>query len=237
MSLSRALVCEFLGTTALLATVIGSGILAHRIDGGNVAVSVMAVAVATGCVLIALINSIGSISCQLNPVVTLVSAVRGETPWSRVAPFIFVQLCAAICGTVLANLMFDLSWISMSTTARTGTGQLLGEFIATFGLIGVIIGCGRSNPGAIATAVGCYICGAIWFTSSTCFANPAVTIARIFTDTLTGIRVIDVLPFIAAQLFGAASATVVFGWLFKPSDAEVKQQVMEKLERELVSPL
>jgi glycerol uptake facilitator-like aquaporin len=215
MSLARALVCEFLGTAGLLATVVGSGILAHKLDAGNVAVTVMAVAFATGCVLTAMICAFGAISCQLNPVVTLACAIRGETPWKRVAPFIATQIAGAIVGVVAANVMFDLSAISFATAPRTGTGQWIGEFVATFALLGIIIGCGKSKPGAIAAAVGCYVAGAILFTSSTCFANPAVTIARIFTDTITGIRTVDVLPFIASQLAGMSAALVVFGWLFK----------------------
>src|SRR5437764_819525 len=132
MKLGRELVCEFIGTAGLLATVVGSGILAHKLDAGNVAVSVMAVAVATGCVLTAMILSFGSISCQLNPIVTLASAIRRDTPWSKVGPFIAAQVAGAIAGVCLANLMFDLPVVSFATAPRTGAGQWLGEFIATF---------------------------------------------------------------------------------------------------------
>jgi glycerol uptake facilitator-like aquaporin len=234
MNLPKALTCEFIGSAFLLLTVVGSGILGHRLDEGNVAVAVMAVAIATGCVLAALIWSLGSISCQLNPIVTLMSAYRREMAWKHAAPFILAQIAGAIVGTVLANVMFELPLISLSETARTGYGQWVGEFIATFGLIGIITGTARSNPTAIATAVGCYVCGAIWFTSSTCFANPAVTIARIFTDTLTGIRAVDVLPFIASQLVGAAAAITVFDWLFRtPSENAAPDEIIRRLEREL----
>ncbi len=236
MELSRKLVCEFLGTAALVATVVGTGILAQKVGDGNVAVSVMAVAVATGCVLTAIILSFGSISCHLNPIVTLMSAIRRDISWSAVAPFILTQIIGGIVGTLAANLMFDLPFVSISAQARTGTGQWLGEFIATFGLIGVIIGCGRSTPSALPAAIGCYICGAIWFTSSTCFANPAVTIARIFTDTLTGIRPSDVVPFILSQLAGAAAALALFGWLFDSNSKEQEKAIIERLEKELVAP-
>lgn len=234
MSLARALVCEFLGTAGLLATVVGSGILAHKLDAGNVAVSVMAVAFATGCVLTAMICSFGSISCQLNPVVTLATALRGETPWKQVTPFILSQIAGGVAGVIIANLMFDLSAISFATAPRTGIGQWLGEFIATFGLLGIILGCGKSKPQAIAGAVGCYVAGAIWFTSSTCFANPAVTIARVFTETLTGIRAVDVLPFIASQFAGMTAALLVFGWLFK---GEPKEPTLTAEDAALLSAL
>jgi glycerol uptake facilitator-like aquaporin len=214
MRLSKQLACEFLGTAFLLATVVGSGILAHKLDAGNVAVSVSCVAIATGCILTALISSFGSISSHFNPVVTLCCAIRREISWSLVAPYIVVQIAGAAAGVIVANLMFDLPAVVISATSRTGTGQWLGEFVATFGLLGVIFGCGQFRPGAIPTVVGCYVASAIWFTSSTCFANPAVTIARILTGTLTGIRPADVLPFIAAQLAGAGCALVVFGWLY-----------------------
>lgn len=234
MNLSKALVCEFLGTAFLVATVVGSGILAHRLDQGNVAISVMAVAVATGCVLFAIISAFGAISCQLNPVVTMANAWTGVVPRRHVVPLITTQILGGIAGTIAANLMFELPALAMSTTARTGSGQWLGEFIATFGLLGVILGCARCNPKSIAAAVACYVCGAIWFTSSTCFANPAVTIARVFTDSLTGIRLADIAPFILCEVAGAAAAVSLFGWLFKDITAEqndsVEQVVIQKLE-------
>ena len=229
MKIGRELTCEFIGTAGLLATVVGSGILAHKLDAGNVAVSVLSVALATGCVLVAMILSFGSISCQLNPVVTLACAVRGEMPWRKVAPFIATQIAGAIAGVVLANLMFDLPAVSFATAPRTGSGQWIGELVATFGLLGIIFGAGKSKPAAVSAAVGCYVAGAILFTSSTCFANPAVTIARIFTETLTGIRACDVLPFIASQLAGATAALLVFGWLFRDEKPEVPDVVPENL--------
>lgn len=236
MSLPRRLVCEFLGTAFLLATVVGSGILAHKLDAGNTAVSVMAVAIATGCVLTALILSFGAISAHFNPIVTLASAIRKELPWSLVAPYIFIQIAGAIAGVLAANLMFDLPLLTISTTTRTGSGQWLGEVVATFGLLGIIFGCGKARPLAIPAAVGCYVCAAIWFTSSTCFANPAVTIARIFTDTLTGIRPADVVPFIISQAVGAVAALSLFGWLFASRvipTADIAARLESQLDREI----
>lgn len=231
MNLARRLVCEFIGTAFLLATVVGSGILAHKLDAGNVAVSVTAVAISTGCVLTALILSLGAISSHFNPMVTLSCAVRKELDWSLVVPYVLTQIAGAIAGVCIANMMFDLPAVAISHQARTGCGQWLGEFVATFGLLGIIFGCSRFRATDVPVAVGSYICGAIWFTSSTCFANPAVTIARIFTDTLTGIRPGDVAPFILSQLAGTIIALVVFGWLFAPE----KKRFWEQNDPELVA--
>jgi glycerol uptake facilitator-like aquaporin len=219
MTVSKRLACEFLGTAFLLATVVGSGILAHKLDAGNVAVSVSSVAIATGCLLTALILSFGTISSHFNPIVTLCSALRKELSWSLVLPYVLAQIIGAAFGVIVANLMFDIPAVTISSTVRTGTGQWIGEFVATFGLLGVIFGCGKFRPAAIPAAVGCYVAAAIWFTSSTCFANPAVTIARVLTDTLTGIRPIDVIPYILAQIAGAASALSIFGWLYSSDKA------------------
>lgn len=213
MPTSRALACEFLGTAFLLATVVGSGILGHNLDSGNVAVAVLAVAFATGTVLTALILALGSISCHLNPVVTLVAALRGELKWSAVVPYILCQVAGGSAGVVVANLMFDLPAVVLSTHARTGTGQWIGEFVATFGLLGIILATSKFRPAAVPAAVGAYVAGAIWFTSSTCFANPAVTIARVLTDTLTGIRCQDVPAFVLVQLVAAGCAFLFYGWL------------------------
>ncbi len=215
MHLAKCLLSEFLGTAFLLATVVGSGALMHKIDGGNVALTVMGVALATGCVLLALINTFGSISAQFNPVVTLLSAVQKNLKWESVAPYIVVQIIGAIVGVLVANIMFEVQPFAMSSDARTGYGQWAGEIIATFGLVGTIIGCSRSKPDAVPTSVAAYVAGAIMFTSSTCFANPAVTISRMFTTTITGIRAVDVVPFIVFELLGAALAYGVFTWLFR----------------------
>lgn len=201
----------------MLATVIGSGILLHKIDAGNVAITVFGIAVATGGVLYALIQMLGSISAHFNPVVTLVSAIRGDLRWGWLVPYVAAQILGAIVGVMLANMMFDGAAVSFSITQRAGSGQWLSEFIATFGLIGVILGTSKGKPDAVPQAVSMYVMGAIMFTSSTCFANPAVTISRIFTDTICGIRPGDVLAFIGFQIAGALAALVVFSWLLKPS--------------------
>lgn len=237
MKLTRALVCEFLGTALLLATVVGSGILSHKLDMGNVALTVFMVSIATAGTLTAGILSLGHISAHFNPIVTLASALRKELPWSNVTPYWLVQVAGAIAGVALANLMFELPAISISETARSGAGQYLGEFIATFGLLGVIFGCARSNPSMIPFAVPFYVAGAIMFTSSTCFANPAVTIARALTGTITGISPDCVVAFIVSQIAACLAAVGLFGWLFKP-ETVVQEQFSSKesrTERQLVS--
>ena len=220
VTLSRALVAEFLGTAFLLIAVCGSGALAHSLDQGNVALSVLCVAFATGTALCALILTFGAVSAHFNPVVTITAALRREFPWAKVLPYVDCQVAGAIFGVIIANLMFGLPAVTISDTARTGAGQWLGEVVATFGLLGVIFGCGKSKPDALPFAVPAYVAAAIYFTSSTCFANPAVTIARIFTNTLTGILPAHVPAYIFAQLIGAALACGVFGWLF--ADAKVE---------------
>ncbi len=215
MDLRKNLFCEFFGTAFLLATVVGSGALMHKLDAGNVAVTVLGVAIATGLVLLALINTIGSISAHFNPIVTLMTAVQRQMRWSHVAPYIAMQVFGAIAGVVAANIMFEVPAFAMSTEARTGIGQWAGELVATFGLVAVLIGCGRSKPDAVPQSVSAYVASAILFTSSTCFANPAVSISRIFTTTITGIRAADVPAFIICELTGAAIAFAIFTWLFK----------------------
>lgn len=211
----RALICEFLGTMLLLATVIGSGILAHKLDQGNAALSVLCVAVATGCCLSAAIFALGHISAHFNPIVTFASALRREFPWRNVLPYWVTQTLGACAGVILANLMFDLPAVAISETVRSGAGQLIGEFVATFGLLAVLFGCARSNASVIPAVVPMYVTGAIMFTSSTCFANPAVTISRILTNTLCGIRPDCVFAFIAVQAFACVCAVAFFGYLFK----------------------
>lgn len=229
---SRTLVSEFLGTAFLLATVVGTGALAHKLDNGNIAVAVMAVAFATGAVLYALIMSLGGISSHFNPVVTVVSACRKEIGWSAVIPYIAAQIAGGCFGVIVTNLMFELPPVVISQQARTGAGQWLGEFIATFGLLGIILGTAKYRSSSVPAAVGAYVAGAIWFTSSTCFANPAVTIARVLTDTLTGIRPSDVPAFIAAQIAGAVVANSLFGWLYAGvSNESVPTNARDSLER------
>jgi glycerol uptake facilitator-like aquaporin len=211
---TRKLAAEFAGTAFLLATVVGSGIMGERLAGGNVAIALMANAVATGAALVAIILTFGPISgAHLNPAVTLADATQGGLPAGSVLPYILAQIVAAVFGVVLANVMFGEPVISWSTHARSGPPQLLSEFVATFGLVSVIWGTVRSRPAAVPFAVGAYIIAAYWFTPSTSFANPAVTIARAFTNTFAGIRPGDVPPFIVAQLAGAAAATALFRWL------------------------
>jgi glycerol uptake facilitator-like aquaporin len=242
MKLARALVAEALGTAFLLATVVGSGALADKLDLGNLAVSVLCVAFATGAVLIALIAAFGSISAHFNPIVTMVLTLRGDFSWKNVAPYVAAQVAGAILGVVVANLMFDLPAVSISATTRSGMGQWLGEFIASFGLIGIILGSARSNSNT-GIAVPAYVAGAIYFTSSTCFANPAVTIARMFTNTLTGIVPVDVPAFVVSQIVGALCAAAVFGWLFaaekrgltESCQLDVDPEVLASLERELAA--
>lgn len=239
MRLAKPLVCEFLGTAFLLATVVGSGILADKLDSDIVAVTVLSIAFATGAVLTALVLAFGSISAHFNPAVTLVCALRGEHAWKDVIPYWVTQVAGACAGVMVANLMFDLPAVVVSTTARTGGGLWLGEFVATIGLIAVILGCAKSRPDATPMAVGGYVAGAIWFTSSTCFANPAVTIARALTNTITGIRPDDVAMYCIVQFFATITAALVFTWLFtdgkkQAAIASLKHATTADTERELV---
>ncbi len=211
----RRLVAEFIGTAGLLAAVVGSGIMAERLAGGNVAVALLANTLATGAALAALILAFASVSgSHFNPVVSLASALNGELAWRDTLLYSLAQFSGALFGVAVANAMFDLPLFFVSQKARTGFGQWLSELVATFGLVGVIIAVSRRHkvlPTALAVAA--YIMAAIWFTSSTSFANPAVTIARSFSDTFTGIRPVDVPAFIAAQLIGGISAAYLFNWL------------------------
>ena len=208
---ARRLVAEFLGTGLLVAAVVGSGIMAARLSGGNAAIALLANTLATGGALVALILAFGPVSgAHFNPVVTL--AVR-EQPAADMAAYIVVQIAGGIAGAILANAMFELPPISWSVTGRHGYGQLVSEAVAAFGLVGVVIAVSRTHAKAAPFAVAAYIIGAYWFTASTSFANPAVTIARAFSDTFAGIRMNDVAGFVGAQLVGALVATVLFGWL------------------------
>jgi len=213
-SLPRRIVAEAVGTAFLLAAVIGSGIMAERLSGGNVALALLANTIATGAGLVALILTFGGISgAHFNPAVTVADASQGGIPWRDVAPYVAAQVAGAFAGAGLAHLMFDAPVFSVSQHARSGLGQLAGEFTATFGLVSVIGGCSRTRPSATPFAVAAYITAAYWFTSSTSFANPAVTLARATSDTFAGIRPADVPGFIGAQVLGATSATLLFRWL------------------------
>ncbi len=224
MSMARRLVSEGLGTAMLLAVVVGSGIMAERLAGGNIAIALLANAIATGAGLIALILMFGTISgAHFNPVVTLSEAFQKNMPAKEVLPYILVQVLGAFAGVAAAHGMFEDPLFFASEHVRTGMSQWWSEFVATFGLIAVIIACSRSRPAVTPFAVAAYITAAYWFTSSTSFANPAVTLARAATNTFAGIRPADAPSFIIAQLLGAAAATLVFCWLYPavPKDATV----------------
>ena len=227
VSLRRRWVAEFVGTALLLATVVGSGIMGERLSGGNVAVALLANTVATGAGLIALILTFGPNSgAHFNPAVTLADAWERGIPWREVPGYVIAQTLGAVLGVAIADAMFGEPVFALSRHARQGPPQLLSEFIATFGLMAVIWGCSRARSSAVPFAVGAYITAAYWFTASTSFANPAVTIARSLTDTFAGIRPIDVPGFVAAQIVGAAAATALFGWLVSALPAVAKDVVM-----------
>jgi glycerol uptake facilitator-like aquaporin len=214
MSLSRAAVAEFVGTAFLLIAVVGSGIMAQRLCAGNIGLALLANALATGGALVALILALGPISgAHFNPAVTLADASRGGLAWSSVPGYVVAQVLGAVAGVAIADLTFALPAFSLSTHARPGTGLFISEVVATFGLLAVIWGVGRTRPTAAPFAVAAYIVGAYWFTPSTSFANPAVTLARSLTDTFAGIAPANVVGFIVAQAIGAAFATMLFAWL------------------------
>ncbi|MFL6656701.1 MAG: aquaporin [Massilia sp.] len=218
MTLARRLVAEALGTALLLAIVVGSGIMGERLAAGNVAIALLANALATGAGLLAIIFMFGPISgAHFNPVVTLSEAWQKNMPASEVLPYILVQVVGAVAGVVAAHGMFGVPLLEVSEHVRSGPAQWWSEFVATFGLIAVIIACNRSRPTITPVAVAAYITSAYWFTASTSFANPAVTLARSITDTFAGIRPGDAPAFIVAQLLGATAATLVFGWLYPRS--------------------
>jgi glycerol uptake facilitator-like aquaporin len=226
MTLARRLVAEGLGTALLLTVVVGSGIMAERLAGGNVGIALLANAIATGAGLIALILMFGTVSgAHFNPVVTLSEAWQKNMPAAEVIPYIAVQVVGAFAGVAAAHLMFDVPVFVASTHVRAGPAQWWSEFIATFGLIAVIIGCSRSRPGVTPFAVAAYIVAAYWFTSSTSFANPAVTLARSATDTFAGIRPADTFAFVLAQMLGAAVATPLFCWMHPTATDRRSQHV------------
>jgi glycerol uptake facilitator-like aquaporin len=203
----KAAFAEMIGTALLLATVVGSGIMGERLAGGNVAIALLANALATGFGLIALIVAFAARSgAHFNPVVTLAFALRAGFPWRAVLPYLAAQFAGAMLGVLAAHLMFDLPLLQASTHVRTGVGQWWSEVVATFGLVLVILSCDRARPWAAPVAVGAYIAAAYWFTASTSFANPAVTLARGFTETFSGIEPSGIAAFMLAQLAGAALA-------------------------------
>lgn len=219
--LSKRLVAEAIGTAFLLATVVGSGIMGESLSDGNDAIALLGNTLATGAILVVLILVFGPVSgAHFNPAVTLVFALRKEITASHAVLYVGVQIVAAIAGVCVAHLMFDQSVIQASIKIRTGSGQWIAETVATFGLLASILGCLRWRPDAVPYAVGLFITAGYWFTASTSFANPAVTIGRTFTDTFSGIQAADAPAFIVAQVIGAVLALGLLSWLFSSSLTE-----------------
>ncbi|MEJ2816087.1 MIP/aquaporin family protein [Caulobacter sp. CCG-8] len=216
-SVARRLVAEGLGSALLLAVVIGSGIMGERLAGGNVAIALLGNTLATGAALVVLIQVFGPISgAHFNPAVTLVSALRREMPWRLALAYPPAQVAGAVLGVWAAHAMFGEPILQVSTKLRDGGAQAFAEVVATFGLVAAILGVSRFRPESTAMAVGLYITAAYWFTASTSFANPAVTLARALSDTFAGIAPSSAPAFILAQFVGALLAAGVFGWLLKP---------------------
>ena len=222
-SLSQKLVAEALGTALLLATVVGSGIMGDSLSGGNVAIALLANAIATGAILVVLILIFGPVSgAHFNPAVTLSFALQKVISWNESVLFVGAQIVGGVLGVILAHGMFDQELMQISTTERSGAGQSLAEIVATFGLVATILGCVRFRTEAVPYAVGLYITAGYWFTASTSFANPAVTLARMLTDTFAGINPANAPLFIVMQLVGAVLATWLFAWLAKSPSAQAK---------------
>jgi len=213
---SRQIVAEALGTGLLVAAVVGSGIMAEKLAGGNVAIALLGNTIPTGAILVVLITMLGPISgAHFNPAVSLVMAIRRELAWNALPAYVIAQLAGGYLGSLVAHGMFELPLLQASQHARTGFGQWFAEFVATFGLLFTIIGTVRFKPDFVAVAVGLYITAAYWFTASTSFANPAVTFARAFTDTFSGIAPAHVPGFMVAQIIGALAGGGLAGWLFR----------------------
>jgi glycerol uptake facilitator-like aquaporin len=222
---SARLAAEFLGTAFLVAAVVGSSIMGERLAAGNIAIALLANTLATGATLVALILTFGPISgAHLNPAVTFAMAIEGELEWRDVPGYMTVQCLGGVAGTIMAHGMFGLPWYSWSTHARHDSTLFFSEFVATVGLVAVIWGCVRFQPYVTPFAVASYITAAYWFTSSTSFANPAVTIARALSDTFASIRPQDVPLFILAQFAGAVAATLLFRWLILPQTSLKSEQ-------------
>lgn len=224
----RRAVAEALGTAFLLAAVVGSGIMGERLAGGNIAIALLANTIATGAALVTLILTFGPISgAHFNPAVTLADATQGGVAWRDVPVYVAAQIVGAFAGVAAAHLMFGKPVFFASQHVRSGSAQLFSEFVATFGLLSVIWGCARLRSSAVPFAVGAYITAAYWFTASTSFANPAVTLARAASDTFAGIRPVDAPGFIVAQLVGAAAATALFRWLVPSLPKDAPKVVIE----------
>jgi glycerol uptake facilitator-like aquaporin len=227
----RRLAAEAIGTAMLLAAVVGSGIMADRLSGGNGAIALLANTVATAAALVALILTFGPISgAHFNPAVSVADASQGGLEWRAVPAYIAAQILGAVVGVWIAHVMFEERVLMLSLHARSGPAQMFSEFVATFGLLSVIWGCSRHRSDAVPFAVAAYIAAAYWFTASTSFANPAVTLARALTDTFAGIRPADVPGFILAQLAGAAAATLLFRWLVPALPQSAERVVLPRSE-------
>ncbi len=232
MNLARRATSELIGTAMLLAAVVGSGIMGERLAGGNVALILLANTLATGAALVALILTFGPISgAHLNPAVTLADAFEGGLPWREVPAYVAAQISGAFLGVAVAHIMFGLPVFFASQHARLGVREMFSEFIATFGLVAVIWGCVRFRSTMVPFAVAAYITAAYWFTASTSFANPAVTLARSASDTFVGIRPADVPGFIFAQLIGAGAAVLLFSWLAPPKNTDAVMLPHDQRER------
>jgi glycerol uptake facilitator-like aquaporin len=234
VTLNRKLAAEATGTMLLLSAIVGSGIMGDRLSAGNTAIALLANTLATGAMLVAIILAFGPISgAHFNPVITLALAFKGEMGLREGTAYIAVQILGALAGVAAAHMMFSEPLFSPSQHARAGIAQMFSEIVATFGLVVVVWGIGHARPQAAPFAVGAYITAGYWFTASTSFANPAVTLARSFTDTFSGIRPFDVPGFIAAQFVGAAAATALFRWLLYAPTPSARAQ--EDVSREFVS--
>ena len=231
--MARRVVAEALGTALLLAAVVGSGIMGEQLAGGNVAIALLANTIATGAALVALILTLGPISgAHFNPAVTLADAWQSGLAWRDVPAYLAAQIGGAFAGVAAAHVMFSKPLFFASHHVRSGSAQLFSEFVATFGLLSVIWGCARLRSSAVPFAVGAYITAAYWFTASTSFANPAVTLARAASDTFAGIRPMDVPGFVIAQLAGAIAATALFRWLVPGLSERAADVVVPQIEEE-----
>ncbi|HYR86978.1 MAG TPA: MIP/aquaporin family protein [Terriglobia bacterium] len=235
MNLARRITAEGVGTMLLLAAVVGSGIMGERLSDGNGAIALLANTIATGATLVAIILAFGGISgAHFNPAVTLAVAWEGGISWRDVPGYLGAQVLGAFAGVAAAHMMFGEPLFATSQHLRAGGAQIFSEFIATFGLLSVIWGCSRVRSEAVPFAVGTYITGAYWFTASTSFANPAVTLARSFTNTFSGIRPVDAPGFIAGQVIGAFVATFLWSWLMPSLPKVAKDVVVSHPERKTV---
>jgi glycerol uptake facilitator-like aquaporin len=231
IDLRRQLAAEAIGTAFLLAAVVGSGIMAEKLAGGNLALALLCNTIPTGAILVVIILMLGPISgAHFNPAVTFAFLLRGEIGAATALGFVLAQAAGGLCGTWLAHGMFEEPVWMLGATARTGMGQWLGELVATFGLVATVLGCSRFREAAVPYAVGLYITSAYWFTSSTSFANPAVTLARSFSDTFAGIQPADAPAFVMAQLAGAALAVPLLGWLLGTGRSAAAASIAEAAE-------